>query len=86
MAVIDGLSAAAATYTGLSLQTSLKPCNSDHVSFLREGMPAVLTIGNRRCRHCDPFAARYARPINFDLALDILRRNMAFVADSVGRA
>ena len=39
-----GLAAAAATYTGLAVQTSLNPFNSDHVSFLEKGVPAVLTI------------------------------------------
>src|SRR5207248_1377181 len=43
-AVIDGLRAAAATYTRLAVQVSLNPFNSDHVSFIRQGMPAVLTI------------------------------------------
>src|SRR4051812_49945424 len=43
-AVIGELAAAAATYTGLAVQTSLNPFNSDHVPFIRKNVPAVLTI------------------------------------------
>ena len=43
-AVIDGLAAAAATYTDLAVQTSLDPFGSDHVPFIDAGIPAVLTI------------------------------------------
>ena len=35
---------AAATYTGLTVQTVLSPFNSDHVPFIDAGLPAVLTI------------------------------------------
>ena len=42
--VIDGLAEAAATYTGLTVETSLHPFNSDHVPFIDKGVPAVLTI------------------------------------------
>lgn len=42
--LIDDLAAAAATYTTLGVTTSLRPFASDHVPFLRAGVPAVLTI------------------------------------------
>jgi hypothetical protein len=42
--VIDGLLAAATTYTQLAVQTSLDPYASDHVPFIKSGIPAVLTI------------------------------------------
>jgi hypothetical protein len=42
--VITALAQAAATHTSLTTQTSLNPFNSDHVPFIRRGMPAVLTI------------------------------------------
>ena len=63
-AVIDGLVAAASTYTGLDVQTSLNPFNSDHVSFIRKNVPAVLTIEGTddanhaiHCKRCCQAAA-----------------------------
>jgi Peptidase family M28 len=85
--IIDGLSAAAVTYTGLAVQTSLNPFNSDHVSFLRAGIPAVLTIeGTDEANTAVHSAGDTLDRINFDLAIDILRMNTAFVAAAVGRA
>jgi Zn-dependent M28 family amino/carboxypeptidase len=85
--VIDGLAAAAATYTGLSVQTSLNPFNSDHVSFIENGMPAVLTIEGADGANDDIHTARDTIDrINFDLALEILRMNTAFIAESLGRS
>jgi hypothetical protein len=85
--VINGLAAAAATYTELSVQTSLNPFNSDHVSFIENGMPAVLTIEGADSANDEIHTARDTLDhINFDLALDILRMNTAFIAESLGRA
>jgi Peptidase family M28 len=42
--VINGLAAAAATYTQLTVETSLNPFASDHVPFINAGIQAVLTI------------------------------------------
>jgi hypothetical protein len=85
--VIDGLRAAAATYTGLAVQISLNPFNSDHVSFLRQGVPAVLTIeGTDGANETIHSARDTLDRINFDLALDILRMNAAFVTEAPGRA
>ena len=86
-AVIDGLAAAAATYTRLVVQTSLHPFNSDHVSFLDAGIPAVLTIeGTDDANHNIHSDKDTLAHINWDLALDILRMNVAFVAQALGRA
>jgi hypothetical protein len=86
-AVIDGLSAAAATYTRLAVQTSLNPFNSDHVPFIRKGVPAVLTIeGTDDANHEIHSARDTLDRINFDLALDFLRMNTAFVAGELMRA
>jgi hypothetical protein len=83
-AEIDGLAAAAATYTGLSVQTSLNPFNSDHVPFIRKNVPAVLTIeGTDDANHAIHSPRDTIDRINFDLALEILRMNTAFVADSL---
>lgn len=84
--VIDGLSDAAATYTKLKVQTSLHPFNSDHVSFLNANIPAVLTIeGTDDANHNVHSANDTLAHINFDLALEILRMNLAFVAQAVGK-
>ena len=84
--VIDGLAAAAATYTGLIVQTSLNPFNSDHVSFIENGMPAVLTIEGADGANDEIHTARDTLDhINFDLSLEILRMNTAFVAENLGR-
>ena len=42
--VMDGLRAAAETYTQLNVESSLNPFASDHVPFINAGVPAVLTI------------------------------------------
>ena len=84
--VIDGLADAAATYAQLKVQTSLHAFNSDHVSFLDAGIPAVLTIegtddANQHIHTANDTLAH----INFDLALAVLRMNLAFVAQTIGK-
>jgi len=82
--LIDGLAAAAATYTSLAVQTSLIPADSDHVSFLEKGIAAVLTIeGADRSNHVIHTANDTLDLINFDLALEILRMNTAFVVEAL---
>lgn len=82
--VIDGLASAAATYTALAVQTSLNPADSDHVPFIRKNMPAVLTIeGADRTNDAIHSARDTLDRINFDLALEILRMNTAFVAEAL---
>lgn len=80
-AVIDGLAEAAATYTTLAVQTSLNPFNSDHVPFIQKSIAAVLTIeggdGANANIHSENDAIQF---INYELALEILRMNVAFVA------
>lgn len=79
--VIDGLNEAAATYTQLIVQTSLSPHDSDHVSFINAGFPAVLTIegadGANNNIHSSNDTIEH---INYELALEILRMNIAFIA------
>ncbi len=83
--VIDGLADAAHTYTGLTVQTSLSPFNSDHVPFIDEGMPAVLTIeGADSANEHVHSADDTMQFINIDLAVEIVRMNVAFVAATVG--
>lgn len=84
--VIDGLADAAATYSQLNVQTSLHPFNSDHVSFLDANIPAVLTIeGTDDANHHVHSANDTLAHINFDLALAVLRMNLAFVAQAIGK-
>lgn len=84
-AVIDGLAEAAASYTTLAVQTSLNPFNSDHVPFIKEGIAAVLTIEGVDGANMNIHSAKDTLQfINYDLALDILRMNVAFVAQALG--
>jgi Zn-dependent M28 family amino/carboxypeptidase len=86
-AMIDGLSAAASTYTTLAIETSLNAANSDHVSFLDKNIPAVLTIEGADSTNEEIHTARDTLDrINFDLAVQILRMNTAFVAEALDSA
>lgn len=86
--VVDGLSRSAAAYApGLEIEKSLKPFNSDHVSFLDEGIPAVLTIegtdsANERI-HTERDTIDHVDP---EFAMDIIRMNAGFVAEIIGAA
>jgi Zn-dependent M28 family amino/carboxypeptidase len=84
--VLDGLARAAATYTALQVRTSLHPFNSDHVPFLDAGIPAVLTIEADDETNPRPHtAADTVDTIDADLALAILRMNLAYLLDALGR-
>jgi Zn-dependent M28 family amino/carboxypeptidase len=83
--VLDGLARAAATYTALQVWTSLNPFNSDHVPFLDAGIPAVLTIEADDETNPRPHtAADTVDTIDADLALAILRMNLAYLLDALG--
>lgn len=85
--VIEGLAESAGTYTGLVVETSLDPFASDHVPFIQAGMPAVLTIeGADQANPNDHTDDDVLANINYDIALEILRMNLAFVALAVGKA
>jgi hypothetical protein len=85
--LIDALTLSAMTYTGLQIQTSLNPFASDHVPFIRAGIPAVLTIESADEANQNIHSARDTlSTINYDLALEIVRMNLAFVAEALGRA
>jgi hypothetical protein len=84
--LIDALTLSAMTYTGLQVQTSLTPFASDHVPFIRAGIPAVLTIESADEANQNIHSARDTiNTINYDLALEIVRMNLAFVAEELGR-
>ena len=83
-AVIDGLKEAAGTYTQLAVETSLNPFASDHVPFINKAVPAVLTIEGADSTNSNIHSSRDTlNHINFDLALEILRMNTAFVATQI---
>ena len=75
------LATAAATYTGLQVETSLNPFASDHVPFSNAGVPAVLTIegGDSANGHIHS-ANDTLNFIDWSLAAEILRMNIAALA------
>jgi hypothetical protein len=84
--LIDGLAAAAATYTGLTIQVSLDPFGSDHIPFIDNGLAAVLTIeGTDQANEHEHTANDTLDHINYDLMLEILRMNTAFIASELDR-
>jgi hypothetical protein len=72
----------AKTYTTLTPNLVLNPWGSDHVPFLDEGVPALLSIENWKthtpCWHksCDTLDT-----LNFDYAVEILKMNLAMILD-----
>ncbi|MFG1905425.1 M20/M25/M40 family metallo-hydrolase [Kribbella sp. NPDC048928] len=78
---INALATAAATYTGLKVETSLNPFASDHVPFINAAMPAVLTIegGDSANGHIHS-ANDTLNFIDYPLATEILRMNIAALA------
>jgi Peptidase family M28 len=83
--VVAGLSAAAHAYTRLEVNTSWDPHDSDHEPFIRAGLPAVLTIEGGDETNANIHNAKDTLDrINYDLGLEILRMNTAFVADRTG--
>ncbi|VEH42504.1 Leupeptin-inactivating enzyme 1 precursor [Kocuria rosea] len=85
--VLEELAAAAQAHTGLTVQTSLMPFNSDHVPFLDAGIPAVLTIeGADGANDRIHTAGDTLEHIDHDLALEILRMNVAYLVQALGQA
>jgi Zn-dependent M28 family amino/carboxypeptidase len=75
------------TYTQLAVETSLNPFASDHVPFVSAEIPAVLTIEGADSTNGNVHSgADTIDHVNYDFALEILRMNVAFVANEVGRA
>jgi Zn-dependent M28 family amino/carboxypeptidase len=85
-AVIDALADIAQTHTSLDIQTSLEPFNSDHVPFLDLGIPAVLTIEGTDSANDRVHTERDTLDtLDINLALEILRMNVVFVAQALDR-
>jgi len=75
------LATAAATYTGLKVETSLNPFASDHVPFINAGIPAVLTIeGADSANGHIHTATDTLNFLDWDFAAEILRMNVAALA------
>jgi len=78
---IDALATAAATYTGLTVETSLNPFASDHVPFINAGMPAVLTIEGGDSANGHIHSANDTLTfVDWSFATEILRMNIAALA------
>jgi hypothetical protein len=84
--VTKGLLESAATYTNLSVvRTSFFAKTSDHLPFIWERLPAVLTCEGMETTPAaiDPrihSANDSINTINYDLALEILRMNVGYIA------
>ena len=85
--LIDELAVAAATYTGLRVETSLAPFASDHVPFIDAGVPAVLTIeGADSANGAIHTDQDVLSRIDLVLMQEILRMNLAALAGWLGSA
>jgi hypothetical protein len=77
-ALVDDLATAAATATGLIVETSFDPFASDHVPFLDAGIPAVLTIEGADSANGDIHSDRdVLGTVDPALAMEILRMDLA---------
>jgi Peptidase family M28 len=86
-AITDALNEAASTYTDLLVETSLHPFASDHVPFIEGNIPAVLTIeGSDNTNESVHSAGDTLDRIDLDLLVQIVRMNVAFVGQALGRA
>ncbi len=86
-AVVEDLHDAAANHTSLDVQTSFVPHDSDHETFINNGIPAVLTIEGADASNTDIHTARdTVDKIDFELAVEILKMNVAFTAAESGRS
>jgi hypothetical protein len=82
---LDDLAAAAASYTGLKVETSLHPFASDHVPFINAGVPAVLTIEGADSANGHIHSADDKLEfLDWPLAAEILRMNAAALAGWLG--
>jgi len=84
-ALIDAAAAAAETFTGLTVQTSLHFFNSDHVPFINAGIPAVLLIEGNDSANTHVHTSRDTLDrLNADLMTEIVRLNTATLVDLAG--
>ena len=85
--LMDDLASAAHDYTSLTVQTSLNPFASDHVPFINAGAACLLTIeGADASNHNIHTANDTLDKVNLELASEILKMNIAVVAQRLGVA
>jgi hypothetical protein len=85
-ALADALAAGAAA-TSLRVVRSLDPFGSDHVPFLRRGIPCVLTIENDWDEYPDYHTSRDGMEnVRLDMGGEVLRMNAATLAALAGDA
>ena len=85
--LFDTFGQAAARYTTLRIVTDTSPGGSDHVPYIQEGMPAILTIENDWWSY--PHYHRTTdlpQHLSLDMGGEILRMNVAVLADITGVA
>ncbi len=83
--LMDDLADAAHDYTMLTVQTSLNPFASDHVPFINAGLSCLLTIeGADTANHNIHSANDTFDKVNFALAGEILKMNIAVLAQRLG--
>lgn len=83
--LIDALAEAAATYSDLEVQVSLKPFGSDHMPFLDANIPAILTIeGADNANDAIHSAQDTADRVNPQYALEILKMNAGWLGEAAG--
>ncbi len=81
----DALAESAAAVTSLRVVTSLNPFGSDHVPFIRAGIPCVLTIQNDWDDYPDYHTSRDSIDnVRTDMGGQILRMNAAALGALVG--
>ena len=86
-ALIDDLATAAATYTDLTVETSLHPFASDHVPFLKTGIPAVLSIEGADSANANIHSEHdVLATVTPELALRILSMDVAALIGWLGPA
>ena len=80
--LMDDLGDAAQAYTSLIVQTSLHPFASDHVPFIRAGLPALLTIEGSDTANTNVHTANDTLDkVHQALAVEIVRMNIAVLAE-----
>jgi Zn-dependent M28 family amino/carboxypeptidase len=83
--LIDRVSRAAASLTGLRVEVSLNPFASDHVPFIEAGIPALLAIEGADNTNKDVHSERDAlASIDAPFAAEILRMVVGFTTQAVG--
>ncbi len=83
--LVDVLAAAAKQYTELSILTSTNPFGSDHVSYLSNGIPAVLVIENDWNRYPNYHRSSDVTDlVGLEMGREVIKMNLAALAQLAG--